>query len=181
MITEALTTLLTFAAAVHEAVIATRPSVLVAVVLLLVITAAVVLLAYRNSVRILNAIFGTVTYRVSQMLGSLKTSVVCKFRQIIPRRSVVGGGAIPEVEFDDLDLAVLSTASSLGPGFTISAPELAGRFSLRPAQVQRSLSKLCANKMLEYVIGSTEGFDNYRLTQLGTAFMSTWQRQASRA
>jgi hypothetical protein len=33
--------------------------------------------------------------------------------------------------------------------------------------------------MLDYVIGSTDGFDNYRLTGSGYAFMEMLQRQTS--
>lgn len=79
------------------------------------------------------------------------------------------------VEFDDLDLAVLRSAAARGPGFTTSAPEIAEELTLRPAQIQRSLDKLRKNKMLEYVIGSTDGFENYRLSRLGNAFMGQQQ------
>ena len=85
------------------------------------------------------------------------------------------------VEFDDLDLAVLRSASAQGPGFALSAPELAEKFRLRPAQVQRSLEKLSHNKMLDYVLGSTDGFDNYRLTDSGAAFFAMCQRQETGA
>ena len=81
------------------------------------------------------------------------------------------------IEFDDLDLAVLRSATMQGAGFAMSAPELAEQFRMRPAQVQRSLNKLSKNKMLAYVIGSTDGFDNYRLTDSGAAFFSMWERQ----
>lgn len=81
------------------------------------------------------------------------------------------------IEFDDLDLAVLRSASVQGAGFALSAPELAEQFRMRPAQVQRSLNMLSKNKMLAYVIGSTDGFDNYRLTDSGAAFFAMWERQ----
>ena len=85
------------------------------------------------------------------------------------------------VEFDDLDLAVLRQASALGPGLALSAPELAEQFTLRPAQVQRSLEKLSRNKMLDYVIGSTDGYDNYRMTDYGAAFLAMYQRQETKS
>jgi hypothetical protein len=31
--------------------------------------------------------------------------------------------------------------------------------------------------MVDIVIGSTDGFDNYRLTPSGETFVSIWQRQ----
>ena len=93
----------------------------------------------------------------------------------MPRRKTPESEATLGVEFDDLDIAVLRTAAAMGPGFAINAAELAERFRLRPAQVQRSLNKLSSNKMLDFVIGSGDDFDNYRLTPMGTAYMSTWQ------
>lgn len=87
----------------------------------------------------------------------------------------------PTIEFDDLDMAVLHSVSAKGPGFAMSAPDLAEKFTLRPAQVQKSLDKLSNNKLLASVIGSTDGFDNYRLTDSGLAFMAMWQRQQARS
>ncbi len=81
------------------------------------------------------------------------------------------------VEFDNLDLAVLRSAAARGPGVMLSAPQLAEQIRMRPAQVQRSLDKLSKNKMLDYVIGSTDGSDNYRLTDSGATFVGMWQRQ----
>ena len=134
---------------------------------------------YRNIARNVEAIFRNLAYRISHALASWKTLPGCKYRDILPRRRTSGIETAPTVEFDDLDLAVLRAAASMGPGFAVNAAELAEKFSLRPAQVQRSLSKLSNNKMLDFVIGSDNGFENYCLTPMGTAYMSTWHRQAS--
>ena len=75
---------------------------------------------------------------------------------------------------------MLRSVSAKGPGFALSAPDLADKFTLRPAQVQRSLDKLSKNKLLASVIGSTDGFDNYRMTDSGLAFMAMWERQQAR-
>jgi hypothetical protein len=176
MMMKLLTTLSTTSRSIHDAIVNAPPYVLVIVLVTIVTVAFVVLYVYRNVARFVSAMVRTAIYRFSKGLGNLKTSVVCKLRNIFPHRTKSKAPDIPQVDFDDLDIAVLDAAATLGPGFTISAPELAERFRLRPTVVQRSLSKLCTNKMLEFVIGSTEGFDNYRLTQLGTAFMSTWQK-----
>lgn len=85
--------------------------------------------------------------------------------------------AIPEVHFDEIDIVVLQAAAERGPGFTTSAPELAGKYSLRPSQFQEALGKLSRNKMLTTVIGSTDGFDNYRLTDYGAAYLQMWEQQ----
>lgn len=174
MMMELLTSLSAFGHSIHDTIINAPPQVLVAVLVSIVVVAVIVLYVYRNVARFVSAVVRTAMFRGAQGLGSLKTSLVCKLRNLFPHRAGTKTAEIPQVEFDDLDLAVLGVTATLGPGFAISAPELAGRFSLRPAQVQRSLSKLCANRMLESVIGSTEGFDNYRLTPMGTAFMNNW-------
>lgn len=131
---------------------------------------------WRSLVRIVSSKLRVIAYRISLAIGNLKTRIVCRLRLLLPHRSN-DDDAIPEVAFDDLDLAVLHSAAARGPGFTTSAPELAEQLTLRPAQIQRSLDKLSRNKMLDYAIGSTDGFDNYRLSPLGTAFTTRWQRQ----
>jgi DNA-binding MarR family transcriptional regulator len=60
-----------------------------------------------------------------------------------------------------------------------SAPELAEKYKLRPTQIQRRLDKLQKNEMLCSVIGSTDGFENYRLTESGLALIAVCERQAT--
>jgi len=176
-----LTALRNFGASVYDAVVFAPPLLLFFAALSLPILGWFVLHFYRNVARNVEAIFRILTYRTSQALGSWKTRAICRFRELFPQRRKGNTATRSEVEFDDLDLAVLRTAATLGPGFAINAAELAERLRVRPAQAQRSLSKLSNNKMLDSAIGSNAGFDNYCLTQLGSAFMSTWQRRASQA
>ncbi len=135
----------------------------------------------QNAARFAVAMIRTGMFRMSHSIRSFKTKLVLKLREMFPRRAARNADVIPMVEFDDLDLAVLRTAAARGPGFTTSAPELAEQLPLRPAQIQRSLDKLRSNKLLENVIGSTDGFDNYRVSQMGTAFVLNWVRQQSHA
>lgn len=125
------------------------------------------------------AFFHTLVHRTSQGLGNLKTAVVCKFRGRIPRRRRERTGNEPTLEFDDLDFAILKSVAKLGPGLSLSAPELAAKFKRRPAQVQKSLDKLFRNRMLDSAMGSTNGFDNYRLSDSGAQFIAMWRRQAA--
>ena len=134
----------------------------------------------RNLVRQFSAITLTLWHRGCMALASLRMRVVWKLRALLPRRKRPEETTAPTVEFDDLDMAVLHSVSAKGPGFAMSAPDLAEIFTLRPAQVQKSLDKLSKNKLLASVIGSTDGFDNYRLTDSGLAFMAMWQRQQAR-
>lgn len=134
----------------------------------------------KDFARIAAAVFHTFLHRATQGLGNLKTALVCKLRERLPVRSRPQRTVTaPTLEFDDLDLAVLRSVSALGPGFTMSAPELAERLRRRPAQVQRSLDKLFQTRMLDSAIGSTDGFDNYRLTDSGAEFIAMWQRQTA--
>jgi hypothetical protein len=131
----------------------------------------------RSSVRILEALVRTACYRVVQGASNVKTRIICNFRQLFPHRRSADIESTPEIEFDDLDFTVLQAAADLGPGFTTSAPELASQYGLRPSQLEESLLKLQDNKMITSVLGSTDGFDNYRLTDCGAAYIRMWDRR----
>ncbi len=131
----------------------------------------------RNIARQFSAIIRTISFRISMAMGSFKTMLICRLGWFSKGKIDQSHQEAPTIEVDDLDLAVLRSASAKGPGFALSAPELAEKFTMRPAQIQRSLDKLSRNKMLDSVIGSTDGFENYRLTDYGLAFVAMWQRQ----
>ena len=131
----------------------------------------------QNLYRITGALVRTFWYRITQAAGGLKTRFVCNFRQLFPVHHSDRHKAASEVEFDDFDFTVLQAAAKHGPGYTTSAPELASQFGLRPSQFHESLSKLHGNRMIATVIGSTEGFDNYRLTDYGEAYIKMWERR----
>lgn len=135
----------------------------------------------RHVVRQFNAIVLTLWYRTRMAISSLVMRITWRLRALLPRRIKKGETMMgPTIEFDDLDMAVMRTVSAKGPGFALSAPDLAEKFTLRPAQVQKSLDKLRNNKMLDSVIGSTDGFDNYRVSDSGLAYMAMLQRQQAR-
>jgi len=127
----------------------------------------------RNTV----ALYHTAWFRGRQAAGSLKTRLLCRLREFVPRRRDDGIDTVPEIDFDDLDLAVLRTAAARGPGLATSAPEIAEKFKLRPSEVQRSVDKLRRNRMLDTVIGNTDGYDNFRLSPSGATFVAMWQRR----
>ena len=131
----------------------------------------------RSLLRNFVALFHTALYRGTQAAAGLKTMLVCRLRELVPRRQDDGIDAVPEVDFDDLDLAVLNSAATRGPGLATSAPEIAEKFKLRPSEVQRSIDKLSQNRMLDTVIGSTDGYGNFRLSHYGATFVAMWQRQ----
>ena len=131
----------------------------------------------RSFMRNFIALVHTAWYRIRQAAGSLKTLIVCRLREFVPSRQDDGIDAVPEIDFDDLDLAVLRSAAARGPGLATSAPEIAEKFKLRPSEVQRSIDKLRRNRMLDTVIGSTDGYGNFRLSPSGMTFVAMWQRQ----
>jgi len=148
---------------------------------LVIVLATIVVRTCRNVARIVTATARTIAFRIVLEAGNAKTRIICRLRQRLPWGKAAQDVEAPTVEFDKLDLAILKAAVVKGPGFALSVPELAEQFSLRPAQIQRSLNKLCSNAMITTVIGSTEGFDNYRLTDSGNAFVGMWARQKPRA
>ena len=134
----------------------------------------------RNVYRFSEAIVRTLWYRATQSAANVKTWVICRYKMFFPKKAASSLEPIAEIQFNDFDFTVLQAAAERGPGFCTSAPELADKYSLLPSQFQKSLSKLSNNKMLATVIGSTDGFDNYRITDYGVAYLQMWeQREAS--
>ena len=134
----------------------------------------------RNVARQVSAVSLTLWHRIRMSLASLRMRITWKLKALLPQRKGSDDVTAPTIEFDELDMAVLRSVSDRGPGFALSAPDLAEKFTLRPSEVQQSLDKLNKNKLLASVIGSTDGFDNYRLTDSGLAFMAMWERQRAR-
>ena len=124
----------------------------------------------RNIVRISVSTYSTVAFRFAELVYSIKTSITCRLKMF--RRHTVTSASDPtgQLEMDDLDMAVLRCAAAAGPGFSISAPELAEQLTLRPRKIQKCLEKLSQNKILSTVIGSTDGYSNYCLSDYGAAF-----------
>lgn len=145
--------------------------------LLLAMAATAVLKVFRNGLRLANAIVRTTWFRMTIAISAMKTSLLLKLRSLLGQRGKLDHPEPRSVDFDEWDMAVLDSISEQGPGFTLSAPELAVHLSMRPSQIQARLEKLSHYKMLDSVIGSTDGYDNYRLTETGATFVSVWQRQ----
>jgi DNA-binding MarR family transcriptional regulator len=80
-----------------------------------------------------------------------------------------------------LDMMVLHMAKAGGPGYTLSALELAERLHLQAAQIQESLDKLSKHKLLDFALSTTDGFENYRLNKTGSYVLTMWQRQQAGA
>jgi len=148
---------------------------------LLVVWAVWILLGLLTRVaQYIQAAIRTIAFRISLAVHNFHLNLRRAFQRITPRRWSTGGSELAEVHFEDLDLAVLRSSGRLGPGFATSAPDLASELSLRPAQVQHSLEKLRKYRMLDIATGSSDGFDNYRVSRSGFLFLKSWQQQARR-
>jgi hypothetical protein len=145
-------------------------------VLVVIACSGIVILA-RNAYRVSEAMIRTLGYRAMQSARNLRTWTICRYKSLLPKQTASSLESIAEVQFDDLDFTVLRAAAERGPGFCTSAAELAGKYSLLPSQFQKTLDKLSSNKMLTTVIGSTDGFDNYRITDYGVAYLQMWEKR----
>lgn len=123
--------------------------------------------------KLITAICSSMFYGARRITALLTSNLQARSR----RRFLSQPVEVPEVEFDDLDIAVLDLGSTIPPGFALTAAELSGQLTRRPAQVQQSLEKLRRYGLVDNVIGSTDGFDNYRLTRSGATILSMWKRQ----
>jgi hypothetical protein len=132
----------------------------------------------KSIARVLLAIWLTAKFRVEQGLRNFRTRLVCAFRQLVAGRRFQHIQGTSEVEFDDIDVAVLRNGAGLMPGHALSIAELAGRLTIRPSLVQSSIEKLRKLKLVELAFGSTDGFENYRLTGHGVTLLAAWRRNA---
>ncbi len=121
-----------------------------------------------------------IAFRISLGVHIFHLQLRRAFQRITLRRWSTSGSTLAEVQFDDLDLAVLRSGGRLGPGFATSAPDLAAELSLRPAEVQQSLDKLRKYRMLDIATGSSDGFHNYHVSRSGFLFLKSCLQQARR-
>lgn len=106
----------------------------------------------------------------------VKTFLVSRSQMLNRQRVLSEPVPIPDVELDELDLAVLNTGSTLPPGLALTATELSGQLTQRPTRVQQSLDKLRSYGLIDDAIGQTDGYDNYYLTRSGAALLAMWQQ-----
>lgn len=144
---------------------------------LVIVAGLMVFRMCRNFAWQVAALWRTLVWRVKMSLGSLKTRLIWKYRQFFPHRGD-NSQMVAREEFDNVDIGLLRALFRRGPGMTLSAPELTEQLKLRPAQIQHRLDNLVHHQMVRSVIGSTDGYENYRLTDSGLAFITMMQRQA---
>lgn len=131
------------------------------------------------------SLMGFLAWKILKSLGAQIVYVGRRFRTFLVdnvqktnrRRVLKRPVTIPEVEIDNLDMAILNTGMTLPPGLMLTAAELSGQLTRRPDQLQRRLEKLRKYGLLDGALGETDGYDNYRLTRSGITVVSMWHRQ----
>jgi hypothetical protein len=119
--------------------------------------------------RIVATCCDTARFRISLALHNLKRTITAPLFKFRAWRQSAGMDT-GTIEFSKLDIAVLKAALSQPPGITVSAPELAEQFTLRPLQLQCCLDRLSQYRLIESTISSTDGFESYRVTPAGAQF-----------
>lgn len=133
----------------------------------------------QNLSRSLTAACGRMVFRVSLRMHRFKAELLCLLGKMLGRQHSDGIALDSEAVIDDSDLAVLQNTAAAGGSFVVAAPDLAAQLTLRPAQVQRSLERLRAHGIIDAVLGSTDGYQNYRLSLSGAAFLAALERKES--
>ena len=134
--------------------------------------------ACRRLVQQIGSLFRILLWNAKMFMGSLKTRMLWKYRKYFAHKTTQDE-TVSQTQFDDMDIAVLASISRGGSGVASSAAELAEKYRLRPAQVQDRLEQLARNHMLRSVTDSSDGYDNYRLTDSGLALLAMCERQAA--
>ena len=141
--------------------------------------AFVSLLVWSLSVTLAWKTVKAVSLRIFYGILNFKTFLVCKWQELKRRRLMSLPISIPDVELDDLDIAVLNFGMTLSPGLALTEAEQSGDLTQPPEQVQRSLDKLRKHGLVDGTTGTTDGFDNYCLTRSGAYLLTMWQQNGN--
>jgi hypothetical protein len=123
--------------------------------------------------KVLKTVFAHIIYAGRR----LRAFLVGNMQKVARRRLLSRPVTVPDVDIDDLDMAILNTGATLPPGLMLTAAELSGQLIKRPDQLQRRLEKLRKYGLVDGALGETDGYDNYRLTRSGSMIVSMWHRQ----
>ena len=134
--------------------------------------------ACRGVARQVSSMFRVLLWNAKMFIGTLRTRMLWKYREYFGHKTAQAE-TVSQAQFDDMDIAVLASISRSGSGKASSAPQLAEKYKLRPAQIQDRLDQLANNHLLHSVNAATDGYDNYRLTESGLAMLAMCERQAT--
>ena len=122
-----------------------------------------------------------IKYRTLIALHGFKTMFASDPNSVDRPRNADGKEQAEEFKLSRLDLIVLNLAKTLGPGYSLSAGELANRFNLHPNQTQECLEKLSRHSLIDHTKVVTDGYENYRLTDTGSYVLTMWEQHSARA
>ena len=128
--------------------------------------------------RHLQRLVHTARYRLADYYENLRVGALMRIKRL-DWRGNSSSMVQEEVPLDAIDLAVLDHGATLAPGFSISVTDLSERLSTRPSLVERSLVKLHRHKLVDPLLGSTDGYGDYRLTDSGAWFVAANRRNES--
>ena len=134
--------------------------------------------ACRRFAQQMGSMFRILLWHTKNFMGSLKTKMLWKYRKYYAHKTAQAE-TVSQTQFDDMDIAVLASISRSDSRMASSAPSLAEKYKLSPAQIQDRLEQLAKNHMLRSVRASTDGYDNYQLTDSGLALLAMCERQAT--
>lgn len=141
------------------------------------VIALLILRMIKRLLQQVSALFWTLVHAIKLYIGNLKTRLIWKYRQFFPHNAQQSE-ILAQEQFDDVDVAMMASISRSNTGTARSASKLAGKYDLRPAEVQKRLDRLVANHMLRSIGGTTDGEKYYRLTDSGLAFIAMCERRA---
>jgi len=135
----------------------------------------------RRLTKAIGAVINRLRYRIFIALHGYGTKLADELENLTESSDSDEAQAEDKFSLNRLDMIILHLANSGGPGFTLSAPELADRLNLRPDQIQQSLDKLGQNKLLNFALGTTDGYETYRLNETGSYILTAWKQKVAGA
>ncbi len=129
----------------------------------------------RNIARDIEGYLFGLEHRASQGVAGMRTSVTLWLRRWLPKR---GGRALEtgSVEFNKVELSVLTSAYALGEDAILTPRSLADVHNMKPDRIQRALENLREHRLLD-VSATAKGLAvEYRMTPSGMTYASMLSR-----
>ncbi len=139
------------------------------------------LYSLRGLMKAVGVVIMRVRYRTLIALDGYKRMSGSDPDSVDRRKEADGEEQSERFRLNRLDLIVLNLAKTLGPGFALSAAELANRLNLRPGQIQECLEKLSRHRLIDHTTVMTDGYENYRLNDTGSYVLTMWEQHRARA
>ncbi|MEM9402229.1 MAG: hypothetical protein AAGA44_06965 [Pseudomonadota bacterium] len=129
----------------------------------------------RNLARDIEGHLFGLEHRASQGVAGMRTSVTLWLRRWLPKR---GGKSLEtgSVEFNRVELSVLTSAYALGEDAKLTPKSLADVHNLKPDRIQRALENLREHRLLDVSATARGTPVEYRMTPSGMTYASMLDR-----